>query len=429
MKSSWTMRRRLMLAFAGFTLFVAVMFSAIAVLFLYTAEDRFFSDALQHEAERQLALLRQSNDWVPPRSDFMTIHQTPASFPVDLRERFLAEPTRSEFVGKNGRHYHLLRLRTGKPDTVDAFLIAEVSQQLVVRGMRGSILEFLSWSVSLVVVIALLLAAWLARRTSAPLTELARQVESMRPGDPPLESGQLFGTREVDVLSQGLALLTTRIHSFVEREREFTRDVSHELRTPLAVILSGCERLERDASLSVAACRQINFIKQSSWQMQQCVATLLSLAREERVVNPQQAVAVLPIIEQVILEQALQLEGKPVDVMVTVDPATQMRIAPTVLHILLGNLVGNAFAHTEHGHVLIDIRDGRMRVINSGSPQGSAMDELFEPYAKGESSVGFGLGLAIVRRLCDRYGIDLRMESSPERTCASLALDVHDHPV
>ncbi len=429
MKSVSTMRRRLMLAFASFTLFVALSFSAIAVLFLYTLEDRFFSDALQQEAQRQEASQRQFARWTSPRSDFMAIHDGPDSFPDDLRERYLAEPARSEFAGESGRHYHLLRLRTGKSNEVTAYLVAEVKQQLVVRRMRGGFLEFLGWSVSLVVMISLALAFWLARRTSAPLAELARRVEAMQPEDSPLDAGRKYNTLEVDVLARGLDALTSRIHHFVEREREFTRDVSHELRTPLAVIQSGCERLEQDESLSVAACRQIGFIKQSSWQMQQCVTTLLSLAREEHVHEEIRSIAILPVIEQVILEQGLQLEGKPVEVIVAVDAATRMRLSPAILHILLGNLVGNAFVHTVRGQVRIDLEDGRLRITNSQALQDPQMGSPFEPYAKGEASAGFGLGLAIVRRLCDRYGLDLRMESDQAATCASLGLEVRDHRV
>ena len=68
MKQSWTMRRRLMLAFAAFTLFVALLFSAIAVLFLYTVEDRFFSDALQSEAKNQIEYHQEFDRWASPRS-------------------------------------------------------------------------------------------------------------------------------------------------------------------------------------------------------------------------------------------------------------------------------------------------------------------------------------------------------------------------
>lgn len=426
MKPSWTMRRRLMLAFAAFTLFVALLFSAIAVLFLYTVEDRFFSDALQSEAKHQIAHHGKFDRWTSPRSDFMTVHESADSFPDDLRQQYLAEPMRSEFAGDEGRHYHLFRLTTGEPGATPAFLLAEVNQQLVVRRMRGGFLEFLAWSVSLVVIVALILGFWLARRMSSPLAELAGRVEAMRPEDAPLDAGSVFHTREVEVLAGRLAALTTRIHSFVEREREFTRDVSHELRTPLAVIRSSCERLEQDRSLAVAARIQIGFIKQSSWQLQQSVETLLSLAREEQLGDEIQAVALLPVIEQVVLEQGLQLEGKPVDVDVEVDRAARMWISPTILHILLGNLIGNAFAHTAHGRVCIDIEDGRLRITNSQVMLGPEIGDLFEPYAKSDASAGSGLGLAIVRRLCDRYQLDLRIESGSGQTRASLSLNSPD---
>ncbi len=419
-----------MLAFAAFTLFVGLLFSAIAVLFLYTVEDRFFSDALQHEAQRQIAHYEQFNRWTPPRSDFMTIHEDPHQFPDDLRESYLAEPTRTEFAGTDGRHYHLVRLSPGKTETGAAFLVAEVNKQLVVRRMRGGILEMLAWSVSLVVMIALVLGAWLARRMSAPLASLAQRVQAMRPDDPPLDAGPESSIREVDVLARGLASLTMRIGDFVEREREFTRDVSHELRTSLAVIHSASERIGQDIDLSVAARRQIGFIRQSSWQLQQCVATLLSLAREEGQPDiAEQPIAVLPVVEQVVLEKSLQLEGKPVEVEVAVDPAARTRIPANVLHILLGNLVGNAFAHTAKGRVCIDTDGGRLRIANSQAMQGPAMGDLFQPYARGDASAGFGLGLAIVRRLCDRYRIELRIETGPEGTCASLGLDRDSRPV
>ncbi|MEZ5462530.1 sensor histidine kinase [Dokdonella sp.] len=418
------MRSRLMLAFAGISLFVALLFSGIAVLFLYTVEDRFFHDALQSEAQRQLAHHEQFNRWTLPHNEFMTVFENAQDFPDDLREAYLAEPARSEFRGAEGRHYHLVRLAQADSAKGPAFLVAEVNQQLVVRRMRSSILEFLAWSVSLVVGIALGLGFWLARRMSAPLAELASQVEAMQPDDPPLDSAQVFRSHEVEVLARKLAALTTRVHDFVEREREFSRDVSHELRTPLAVIRSGCERLEQDRSLSVAARRQIGFVSQSAWQMQQCVGALLSLAREQPVDDTvEQTALILPVIEQVVMEQGLQLEGKPVEVSVDVDPELQMRLPRSILHILLGNLVGNAFAHTGQGHVRIDTDAGRLRITNSQAMPDLEAGDLFEPFAKGESSAGFGLGLAIVRRLCERYQIDLRIESGPQGTCASLDLD------
>ena len=46
----------------------------------------------------------------------------------------------------------------------------------------------------------------------------------------------------------------------------------------------------------------------------------------------------------------------------------------------------------------------------------------FAPFAKGEESTGFGLGLSIVRRLCERHAIDLRFEQEEDGTVAYLPL-------
>lgn len=420
------MRRRLMLAFAIFALIVAVLFGAYAMLFTYVVEDRFFSDALQYEAAAQREHRARTGRWMSPRTGYMSVYEKPSSFPADLRERYRVEPSRSEYAGGAGRHYHLLRLAPAREGDSGAFLVAEVGQQLVVRRIRGDILQLLVWSALGVMALALLVGYWLARRTTAPLAALARRVEAMQPDDPPQAFAGQFATHEVGVLARGLESLATRVHAFVAREREFTRDASHELRTPLAVINSTCERLGHDTSLSVQARRQVDFLKQSAWQLQQTVTTLLSLAREENAALLVDAVAVLPLLEQVVLEQAILLDGKPVEVLVDVPRDARMTLPPAVLRIVLGNLVGNAFAHTAAGWVRVDVDDGRLRITNTDGMVGAPRDALYQPFAKGEASAGHGLGLAIVRRLCDRHGIDLRIASDSRGTIASLALDGAD---
>ena len=423
MSASWPLRRRLMLAFAAFALVVATLFGAYAILLVYSVEDEFFGDALRLEAAAQLEHHARTGRWTAPRSNYITLHEDPSSFPPDLRERYRAEPARSEHAGDAGRHYHLLRIGTRSATDSRVFLVAEVSRHLVVRRIRGDVLQWLAWGALGVVALALLAGYALAHRTAAPLTALARRVEAMQPDDPPQALTREFSTREVEVLARGLESLAARVHAFVVREREFTRDASHELRTPLAVIHSTCERLGHDASLSAAARRQIDFLRQSAWQLQQTVSTLLSLAREENAASPAEAVAVLPLLEQVVVEQAILLEGKPVDVTVDVPPRARITLPPAVLRIVLGNLVGNAFAHTAAGQVRIDTGGGRLRIANADGMDATVRDAPYQPFVKGEASSGHGLGLAIVRRLCESHAIDLRITTGPQGTTTSLALD------
>ena len=88
---------------------------------------------------------------------------------------------------------------------------------------------------------------------------------------------------------------------------------------------------------------------------------------------------------------------------------------PTLMEILLNNLFQNAVRHTvPEGQVNIAIRDSWVRVSNTGGPLKIPPSEMFERFkkdSKNENSVG--LGLAIIRKICDTngYGLEYRYES------------------
>ena len=159
--------------------------------------------------------------------------------------------------------------------------------------------------------------------------------------------------------------LSRRIEDFIAREQEFTRDASHELRTPLAVVRSAAERLMSEPGLSPAGRQHVSHVQQSTMWLEQTVKTLLALAREEVSPQPAAATLVLPVLERVIVEQAILLEEKPVTVEVLVPPTLHVALPAPILHILLSNLVGNAFAHTSAGSVKIDVQENRLLIINN----------------------------------------------------------------
>jgi signal transduction histidine kinase len=125
------------------------------------------------------------------------------------------------------------------------------------------------------------------------------------------------------------------------------------------------------------------------------------------------------VLERVVVEQSPLLERKLVEVQVDVGGDVFAALPAAVLNILLSNLVGNAFAHTREGRIVIDMEDRTLRVSNPG---GDVQERDFAPFAKGGDSTGFGLGLAIVRRLCERHGIALRIDAVSDQTIARLSL-------
>jgi len=92
--------------------------------------------------------------------------------------------------------------------------------------------------------------------------------------------------------------------------------------------------------------------------------------------------------------------------------------------IAAGASVGNAFPHSVSGCVRIDVAGARLRIAHTvdGTAPGLKWQSP-QPFSKGEGSRGFGLGLGIVRRLCERYGVDLRIATSDSRVTASIRVN------
>lgn len=415
------LRNRLMLAFAGFALLVAALYGFYVVLFAYLVEDRFFQDLLRQEAQVQLDHHAAQDAWRPPQLPFVSLHVDPETLPDGLAARLLDEPWRREFDGIDGRHYHLQRLESS-PGAAPAWLVAEVSGQLVVRPMRGGIAQWLGWSSLAVLALALSLGAWLAHRLTAPLSRLADLVDAASPSRLPAGFSAGFPDNEVGTLARGLERMIQRVDEFVAREREFTRDASHELRTPLAVIRSACERMGARGTLDDETRRQLDHVDQSAQQLEQTVATLLELAREESHAEAPGDTAVLALLERAIVDQSHLLASRDVEVHVDVPAHLRTRLPKNVLHIVLSNLVGNAFAHTRDGTIEIRMEGTRLRIIN---PSAAIPADVFQPYVRGAASTGYGIGLAIVRRLCARHGIAVGLDLERERTLASLDLGPH----
>lgn len=402
-RRSRRLQTRLMLAFAGFTLLTATVFGFYAIVFMYAIEDASFESMLDQEAAYQQRYHAANGRWAEPRERWMAMHADPATFPGDLKGPFDAEPWRTEFAGNDGHHYHLKAVMPPAP-VPQAWLVAEVGAQLVVRPMRNEVLGLLAGTGALIVALALLIGWRLARRTSGPLSRLTDLVDAMSPGRWPNRFAHDYPDDEVGILARGLENLAGRVQAFVVREQEFTRDASHELRTPLAVILGATERLLAEPVLSDAGRRHLGHVRESVMQLEQTVATLLALAREQQVAEGAAPVRVLPVLERVVVEQSPLLEGREWVVAVEVDvPGTAAITLPEpVLHILLSNLVGNAFSHTSAGDVRINVGGGRLRISNegdAGDPAGRWRE--YGAFSKREGSSGLGLGLAIVRRLCE----------------------------
>lgn len=271
--------------------------------------------------------------------------------------------------------------------------------------------------------IVIYLSAWVAyrlsRRTLSPLVSLA---QTMRRFDGKgndfaalnlAEYTKVGVNDEVRILAQSLREFTTRLQQQLTREREFTRDVSHELRTPLAVIRGSLELLQKQEHPPLQQ-RALERMQVTTCDMQSLIETLLLLAREESQQTQQETLLVNDLVK-LLITQVEQTHNNDQHIkLLWIERQRLSIVAPSqALAIVLGNLMRNACNYTRQGSVTVLIEGNAVEVRDTGmgmsAPQLALAQQAFQRVHAG--SDGYGLGLDIVRRLCERYGWQLTLSS------------------
>lgn len=398
-KAARSLGQRIIWAFVFLALLCASLFSFFNVIFVYTVEDQFFRHQLIDEEKRQL----QQAQLVAPLSAGMQIFHSPKDFPADLQQQFEPNTKRTEYSGLDGRHYHIrpfIHPSVKEP----VWLVAEVSQQLVVRPIRDEMFLLYGISTLLMLLLAAALGFALARRATRPLTQLAElvQKDQFSPG-----FAKTFPANEIGVLAEALEQNWLRVQAFIEREQAFSRDASHELRTPLAVIQSSCELLLAQAWPAEQQ-QRLEQIQHSSRQMNQLISTLLAMSREQHL-GQIETIKLTGLLEQLILNLSPLLDGKNIELELQVTPDLQLQLNPVLLQMVLTNLLQNAFLHSAAGTIYISANSEQL-LIRNPLQDDDQPTELTALFAKGRQSSGYGLGLGIVQRLCQQTGLELQLE-------------------
>jgi signal transduction histidine kinase len=262
---------------------------------------------------------------------------------------------------------------------------------------------------------------WLAGRGVAPIAELTRRVSSADPVDDTDTVAQGFSSDEIGQLALVFSAYLKRMREFINRERNFTSDVSHELRTPLTIVQGVLELMEDDTQLQEKQQERIAKIGRANSDMVNLTNALLLMARE----NTDEAVVQTCDVNKVVsnaIEANRHLLSENTSVNLACLAHPNIEAERTLLSIVASNLIRNAFIFTPSGSVSISVADNSITVKDTGSGiRSEEIGKVFQKHFKGTGSTGSGIGLSLVKRICDRYGWEIILISSEgEGTSAQL---------
>lgn len=272
------------------------------------------------------------------------------------------------------------------------------------------------------VLLIIYLLTWIgyvmSRRAVSAVVQLAEGVRSFdfqegRFDQVPFE--QLADTADPEVLAlvNAFEQFTTRLERFISRERNFTRNASHELRTPLAVLKGNLDLIRKNPD-SPRLPDTIERMSRTVRDMESLVETLLLLARESESKLSWSSVVLNDLVAEQLDQIKKAIDRPNVKTELKADCLLETQAPERVLGIVFHNLVRNAMTYTEKGTVSVEIDEHSVLVRDTGCGMSEEdLERAFEPFyrAHDRSNEGYGLGLAIVARLCRRFGWPLEADS------------------
>lgn len=217
----------------------------------------------------------------------------------------------------------------------------------------------------------------------------------------------LTDINEFKDLNETARSMTQKVSDDYELLKNFTENASHEIQTPLAIIKNKIELLSQSENLSNTQIHAIQSINDAASRLSKLNQSLLLLAKiENRQFRNTENVNLSFVINR-CLENFEELNAiKNINIYKNIDDDIFIEMNESLAEILVSNIIINAIKHNcPGGTIKIELDAGSLAVSNTGIPPQIHTSELFERFKKDSlSSDSLGLGLSIVKTICDTYG-------------------------
>lgn len=216
------------------------------------------------------------------------------------------------------------------------------------------------------------------------------------------------GIDEFNDLNNSLMELTGKISRDYKKLKEFSENASHELQTPIAIIKAKIEAMLQDEKLNSEAAAQLQTINSTANRLARINKSLTILSKLESEEFEEKKVIGLKCFIQNKVEDFIEIaESKRINFQISLLDDVTLKVNEDLLELLLSNLLSNAIKHNyEGGKIIIELQDSTFTIKNTGMLLEKEPEKMFDRFEKGnQASKSSGLGLVIVKQICDLYKI------------------------
>lgn len=255
--------------------------------------------------------------------------------------------------------------------------------------------------------------------------EFLGYMQIMRPQQAPLDSLPLRIAMYV-LVSIGISSLTYIAGRFFARQslkpaedsmqrlEQFTQDASHELRTPLTVLGSSLDVALRTKKFEDG----ILSAKQDLQEIVRLVEKMLELARIDRFALQSTTFDLAELVRDQVEKLQPTVTAAGLSLALEIAGPTLVEGDPTLLKHVTGNLLSNAVKFTPRGGMItVTLNPRSLAVADTGTGiDPKALPFIFERFYQSDESRsrgGYGLGLALVKRIIDLHHWRIEVQSHP----------------
>jgi signal transduction histidine kinase len=323
-------------------------------------------------------------------------------------------PTRFETVehydSEDNANVKFRQIVYSYPSHGNNYLITISKSLETLSGLSRSIALTTTLALLAVILVTLLLNHFVLKKLWRPFYHALELLKDFKLGKQKEIAFRETGTKEFNFMNKRLINLIQNAEKEYILLKEFTENASHEMQTPVSIIRSKLDMIVQGENLSAQQSDAMESAYQAVRRLANLGQALLLLSKIE---NNQFDQAVRIDLEDKLKEKIAQLDEfwleKQISVSLVSMPAF-ITADPDLIDILLNNLLSNANRHNiTRGIIDIRLNDHQLVVRNTGDEEAIDTVRIFTRFYKQKHhAMNNGLGLAIIKQICDQSGISIK---------------------
>lgn len=206
-------------------------------------------------------------------------------------------------------------------------------------------------------------------------------------------------------LNAEVTAMSQRVLRDYQSLKSFVENAAHELMTPLAVINSKLDTLVQAGEITEKQGLLISEVYDTVGRLKKLNRSMLMLSRiENKLIAEHELIDLAQFIHDKVNEFQELLADRGITIRENLENR-HITINRDLLTVLLNNLMGNAVQHNRPGgKIHIQLNQEGFSFCNTGYGNPLNEQQIFQRFYKSPESEGSGLGLTLIKEICDSYG-------------------------